>query len=350
MKRHFRTLDGGTFPLGLPFVRRSAVGLLFPLLLTLSLGRLVQASPGELDLTFGTNGTVLTDLFNNDSTDLANAVALQPDGKIVVAGGSNSGGSFDFALARYNANGTLDNTFGVIRIGNVVAHSGSVTTAFSSNSRDEAFAVALQPDDKIVAAGDSFSGGSDDFALARYNANGTLDATFGSGGTVTTDLGSFSDGATAIAIQKRDGRIVVAGDSDAGGSFDFALARYHVFTCNGFNVTLLGTEGADSLTGTALPDVINGLGGNDLISGGFGNDSICGDIGDDLLEGDDGHDTLNGGLGTDVCSGGSGTNTFLNCEGTTVTGPGLAGGWQQLTQSCKPEGQGDSAGCVGLLT
>src|SRR5262245_16153331 len=106
MKGHVRVLDDITFSPGLPCARGSVVGLLFPLLLTLSLAHLVHAAPGALDLSFGTNGTVLTDLFNNGSTDLANAVALQPDGKIVVAGGSNSGGSFDFALARYNANGT----------------------------------------------------------------------------------------------------------------------------------------------------------------------------------------------------------------------------------------------------
>lgn len=167
-----------------------------------------------------------------------------------------------------------------------------------------------------------------------HAAPGDLDPTFSTDGKVSTNFSSGSiDGAKAIAIQA-DNRIVVAGGSIAGGNSDFALARYHASTCNGFNVSLLGTEGSDSITGTSFPDVINGLRGNDLISGGPGNDIICGDTGDDLLEGDDGNDTLNGGLGTDVYSGGSGTNTFLNCENTGVTTPptpGLAGAWQQLS-------------------
>ncbi len=140
-----------------------------------------QAAPGDLDLTFGTGGKVTTD-FAGDG-DLAFAVALQPDGKIVAAGRS----SFDFALARYNADGSLDPTFGT---------GGKVTTDFGF---DEAFAVALQPDGKIVAAGYAVVGSSLDFALARYNADGSLDPTFGTDGKVTTDFGNF-DEALAMAL------------------------------------------------------------------------------------------------------------------------------------------------------
>jgi uncharacterized delta-60 repeat protein len=166
-----------------------------------------QAAPGDLDLGFGSNGKVLTD-FGSSSIDQALAVALQPDGKIVAAGGSGS----DFALARYNADGSLDSSFG---------SGGKVLTDFGSSSIDGARAVALQPDGRIVAAGTSRAGGSFDFALARYNADGSLDPGFGSGGKVLTDIGSSSfDQALAIALQP-DGKIVAAGN---GG---FALARYN---------------------------------------------------------------------------------------------------------------------------
>jgi uncharacterized delta-60 repeat protein len=142
-------------------------------------------------------------------------VAIQSDGKIVVAGYSDaSGTSYDFALARYNPDGTLDPTFN---------GTGKVLTDFSgSGSYDEAFDLATQSDGKIVVAGYSPSGNGG-FALARYNPDGTLDPTFNGTGKVLTDIGGF---AQALAIQP-DGKIVAAGDSVASGNSDFALARYN---------------------------------------------------------------------------------------------------------------------------
>jgi uncharacterized delta-60 repeat protein len=188
--------------------------------------------PGDLDSTFGSGGKVTTDFAGN--RDQAFAVALQTDGKIVAAGSAIvSGGQTDFALARYNSDGSLDSTFG---------SGGKVTTDFGGN--DQAVAVAIQPDGKIVAAGatcanaalgcDVFTGSGYDFAIARYNSNGTLDSSFGSGGKVTTDFHGGMDIATSLVIQ-RDGRIVVAGsactDSSMmcalSGGVQFALARYN---------------------------------------------------------------------------------------------------------------------------
>ncbi|RNL73939.1 hypothetical protein EBF04_29975 [Streptomyces sp. I6] len=170
---------------------------------------------GTLDAAFGTGGLVTTD-FGPGSFDQASGVAVQADGKIVAAGLSDTGGLGDFALARYNTNGTLDAAFGT---------GGLVTTDFGG-STDQAFGVVLQADGKIVAAGSSTTGGTDDFALARYDTNGTLDATFGTGGLVTTDFGPGSfDQAFGVAVQA-DGKIVAAGLSDTGGTDDFALARY----------------------------------------------------------------------------------------------------------------------------
>ena len=180
---------------------------------------------GTLDTTFGDAGTVTTDLTGNN--DYATAVAIQPDGKIVAAGvahlaGSGSGGfgaNPDFGLVRYNPDGTLDTTFG---------NGGQVTTSFTP-AGDFVSGVAMQADGKIVAVGIAGDGAADpDFALARYNADGSLDATFGKGGEVTTDFDA-RDGASAVAIQA-DGKIIAAGTTfaakSAGGDIGFGLARY----------------------------------------------------------------------------------------------------------------------------
>ena len=131
-------------------------------------------------------------------------VAIQPDGKIVAAGYSDAGGNRDFALVRYNADGSLDTTFG---------GGGKVLTDFGAASDDDAVRVALQPDGKIVVAGYSERPRHCDFALVRYNADGSLDPSFGAGGKVLTDLGDSSDDdGRAVAIQP-DGKIVAAGSA-----------------------------------------------------------------------------------------------------------------------------------------
>src|SRR5439155_1647217 len=167
-----------------------------------------------LDPAFGSEGRVLANFGGRDG---ARALALQANGKIVVAGFTSSdfGTLRRFALARYNADGTLDPSFG---------GGGRVLTNFAG--RDEASALALQSDGKIVVAGFSGAGGRQDFAVARYNPDGSLDPSFGSGGRVLTDFGG-DDEAAALALQS-DGKIVVTGFSfsDAGGS-DIALARYN---------------------------------------------------------------------------------------------------------------------------
>jgi uncharacterized delta-60 repeat protein len=146
---------------------------------------------------------------------VAFAVAIQADGKIVAAGQTAPGGlSCQFALARYNTDGSLDPSFGPD--GTVMTDFGGGFAAFA-----QARGIAIQVDGKIVAAG--VGGPSSDFALARYNTDGSLDPSFGPGGTVTTDFGGF-DGANAVAIQA-DGKIVAAG---IGGFLStFALTRYN---------------------------------------------------------------------------------------------------------------------------
>jgi len=168
---------------------------------------------GSLDTTFGTGGIVVTLV---GEIGYAEAVAIQSNGKIVVAGGSRIGNIYNFALARYNTDGSLDTTFGT---------GGIVLTPIG----DSAYAsgVAIQSDGKIVVAGSSHNGNTSRFALARYNTNGSLDTSFGMGGIVVTPIGNYYQGASAVAIQA-DGKIVAAGayeivDFDAG----FALVRYN---------------------------------------------------------------------------------------------------------------------------
>src|SRR5262245_12852436 len=175
-------------------------------------------STGALDASFGTGGRVTTNFADSQGQSLASvfSLAVQPDGKIVAAGDGRLDGKYDFTLARYNSNGTLDASFGT---------GGRVITDFGG-ADDGAEAVALQPDGKIVAAG--FARGSDfDFALTRYNGDGTVDASFGTGGRVTTDFAGFSDTAYAVALQP-DGKIVAAGSAGiVGEGFNFAVARYN---------------------------------------------------------------------------------------------------------------------------
>ncbi|OFY86022.1 MAG: hypothetical protein A3F72_21500 [Bacteroidetes bacterium RIFCSPLOWO2_12_FULL_35_15] len=179
---------------------------------------------GSLDNTFGTGGKVLTN-FGRSSAEVRSA-AIQSDGKIVVTGYCNTGGNSDFALVRYNSNGTLDNTFGL---------GGKVVTSFG-NYEDVGYSVSIQSDGKIVVVGYSNNGADYDFALARYNSNGTLDNTFGTGGKATTPFGSSDDRGFSSAIQN-DGKIVVAGYSNNGANSDFALARYNTdgYLDNTFN-------------------------------------------------------------------------------------------------------------------
>lgn len=172
------------------------------------------ARGGSLDTTFGTSGKMTTNIAGNDT---AYALAIQADGKIVLAGSAYSATSADdFALARYNADGTLDSAFGT---------SGKVTTAVVSDQNDYARAVGIQSDGKIVAAGKANSGSGSAFAVVRYNADGTLDTTFGAGGIVTDNIAGYSE-AKALAIQA-DGKILVAGDAVVSGKRCIILARYN---------------------------------------------------------------------------------------------------------------------------
>ena len=257
--------------------------------------QVAQAAAGDLDPTFGTVGMVTTDI--SRSTDIANAVAVQADGKLVVVGQTYKNNDFsgeDFVVTRYNTDGTLDTTFGrggkvrtdfpglaavpssvVIQsdgkivvaggafplftfLGNFelvrynpngsldrsFGNGGIVTTTFPEGSY--AFDVALQPDGKIIAAGTVFVDfnpgdiSDTDFALARYNSDGSLDTTFGNGGTLMTDFFGNEDDAFSVLIQP-DGKIVAVGSANNPASYyDFAAVRY---LSNGTIDTTFGVAG-----------------------------------------------------------------------------------------------------------
>jgi uncharacterized delta-60 repeat protein len=181
--------------------------------------------------------------------DYPSDVALQPDGKIVVAGEayqlSGGGAHLRFAVARFRANGNRDTSF---------SGDGAVRTRFGADRSDGAAAVAIQADGKILAAGYTRKGASSDFALARYKPGGRLDTAFSGDGKQRTDFGGRSDGASGVVLQA-NGRAVLAGF--AGGRF--AVARYRTggkldatFGGDGKVRTRFGSNDGDSASDVAL--------------------------------------------------------------------------------------------------
>ena len=206
-----------------PDAKILVVGGAYPLFTFLGNIEMVRYnSNGNLDRSFGDNGIVTTVL---DAGSYANAVVQQSDGKIIVAGtlfvdvviGDQS--DTDFVLVRYNRNGSLDTTFG---------NGGVVSTDFFGKE-DDAFSVLLQPDGEIVAVGSANDPASYyDFAAVRYLNNGTIDETFGTSGTVTTDFGDQNFDRARSAVLLPNGKIIAAGFaiSQGGGVQNFAVARY----------------------------------------------------------------------------------------------------------------------------
>jgi uncharacterized delta-60 repeat protein len=219
---------------------------------------------GQLDLTFGTNGEVLTNFGNTpieSDSAFANAVAVQRDGKIVVAGSarveSDAAPNFagnDFAVARYTPNGSLDTNFGT---------QGLVVfdfTSFFGNSggRDVINALGIDSQNRIVLGGDATHGGQVDFALARLDPLGNFDNTFAGGGRVIDNinssqrLGQGADFLNALVIDASDNIVVAGSANDPSGGADFAVARY---LPNGLHDPSFGSDGA---TVTVFPPPSHG--------------------------------------------------------------------------------------------
>lgn len=180
-------------------------------------------SDGSLDTSFGTSGKITADL---GGVDAIHSLVVQSDGKI-VAGGRAEG---NFVVVRYNSDGTADTSFGT---------NGKVSTNIGSDD-DIIYSISLQSDGKVLAFGSYFNGNDNDFVVARYNTNGTLDTSFDSDGKVTTDFGNTLDIIFASGVQT-DGKILATGAFISGtGEDNFSLVRYNM---DGSLDTNFGTGG-----------------------------------------------------------------------------------------------------------
>ena len=161
---------------------------------------LISQTPGTLDLSFGNNGIILTDVGGVDNG--CRSSAIQTDGKIVLGGFAYDGSNNNFSFIRYLPDGTLDDTFG----------SGGIMTVAFGGSADELHDIAIQADGKIVAVGYTDSGGSGSkMVLMRLNTDGSLDNTFSNDGTVIIEFGSGTDSYGMSLDLQEDGKIVAAG-------------------------------------------------------------------------------------------------------------------------------------------
>ncbi|AWH85553.1 hypothetical protein HYN59_10720 [Flavobacterium album] len=193
-------------------------------------------SAGSLDASFGTGGKVVTSI--NSGADKAYATAIQADGKILVAGVTTSGATGkDFAIVRYNADGTLDTAFGT---------NGIVTSDLQGGSDDVAYSMALLADGKIVLAGYSDDGSQKKAAIVRYTAMGALDTDFGTGGKVYTSFeGTLASEIKVIKVHLATGNLVVGGNAAVSSTkAKPVIARY---TAAGALDTNFNTTGIKTL-------------------------------------------------------------------------------------------------------
>jgi uncharacterized delta-60 repeat protein len=224
---------------------------------------------GVLDSSFGVGGIVTTAV--GTGTDFGQDIVIQPNGKILVAGYSDTTPSdfiYNFALVRYNTDGSLDSTF---------SGDGKLTTAIGSFS-DFTGSLTLQSDDKILVAGVSYNGSDRDFALVRYNTDGSLDSTFSGDGKLTTAIGLEGDEVSSVAVQA-DGKIIVAGKSVNAGYDYNAVVRYNTdgsldntFSDDGIVTTLNGLNslGQDVVLQPDGKILVAGEGRTDVTYGHFG--------------------------------------------------------------------------------
>jgi uncharacterized delta-60 repeat protein len=203
---------------------------------------------GYLDPTFGTDGVVITPF--GALSDVAQAVAIQPDGRIVAAGYTRIGSLFDIAVARYNADGTLDATFGT----------GGKAVIPASASNDQGAAIALTRDGRILVAGFALAGANENIAVVRLTAAGALDTTFGTNGVATVDIAGGADRAWGMALQ-RNGKILLAGQGHDGAGIAFVAVRLHddgardaSFGTNGVRTIDVGPSGDFGRAVAVQPD------------------------------------------------------------------------------------------------
>lgn len=215
---------------------------------------------GAADTSF--NGTGYLDVFFGTIQDRGKCIKIQPDGKIIVAGRSGNTGE-NFAMARINTNGTLDTSFGI---------NGKVQTTFFG-TQSGVNSIVVQPDGKIILGGwtNNIPNGYD-FALIRYNSDGSLDSTFGNNGKVITTVDSFYSDLICKIVLQSDGKLIAGGlNRQVGGNY--TLARYlpngtldNTFGTNGIAVT---PEGSSFIMDIALQ-----IDGKIVLAGGFDTDRV----------------------------------------------------------------------------
>ena len=277
--------------------------------------------PGSLDQAFGENGLVDLD-FGDDLSEHGSAFVRQPDGKLIVAGVQIGAGPAPFAVARYLANGDFDQGFGdhghtAIHVGGAASNdaggvaltpggkivlggtsdlgefavirlrtdgtpdptfnqTGDREFGFGPGSTDNAFAVAVQDDGKIVIAGSALQGGVKRMAVARLRKNGTLDPDWSGDGRVLTTFGASTDQRAEGVILLDDGRIAAVGEAELGANeHDFALAVYrpngtldHTFSGDGratanFGGNEFGYKAAEQPDGRIVVSGETDFGAND---------------------------------------------------------------------------------------
>ena len=213
-------------------------------------------SDGTLDTSFDSDGYAIT---NVNGIDSAASLAIQSDGKIVVVGTNEAGGN-NFSVVRYTTAGALDSSFDT---------DGMATIDFGGSSDDTAAAVSIQSDGKIVVGGTS----NNQFALTRLTTSGALDTSFDTDGLLTTDFGVGDEQISGMVLQS-DGRIIAVGTAN----LDFALARYNTngsldtsFDTDGLQTSDMGaTERGYDVTLTATEQIViagitDSLGSNDVM-------------------------------------------------------------------------------------
>lgn len=330
---------------------------------------------GALDPGFGGgDGWEQTNINSVASNDFGEGVAIDSQGRVIVAGDTDIGDQ-NFAAVRYTPDGQLDTSFSndLPTPGRIIAQlasqsglavddsaqdviaipgDGVVMTGYAQRTGlDSEFAVLQlrndgQPDLTFGSSGVAYAGfgdaddsaeglvrddlgnivvagttnppgaGNDEFGLARFTPAGKLDPTFAGGGITKADIGPLADIAQDVAIDPVSKRIVVGGYDGPFSTADWAVARYEgVPRCAGKVPTIAGTPGADRLSGTKGKDVISVGGGNDRVKGLAGKDTICGGLGSDKLKGGKGNDRLFGQGGKDRLIGGPGNDRLKGGPG-----------------------------------
>lgn len=233
---------------------------------------------GSLDTTFSSDGKALVAFdYGGMGDDRATGVAIQADGKIVLVGTcqQNASGVSDIAMARLNSDGSLDSSF---------TGDGRKWIDLSGGGNDAGAAVAIQPDGSIVVVGFTQGENGDDFAIARVTPDGSLDYSFSGDGkkTIGFDMGGTgTDRATSVALQT-DGSIVIAGSATAkNGGSDFAVARIKIngeldksFSGDGRKTVAfdMGADNQDEATGVAIQS------DGSIVLGGYAQVSATGDL------------------------------------------------------------------------